>query len=139
MRKTFTTLILGAISLVVASQVHALNITAMDSAGNLTHSLLGSGISISNIQYNGANNASGYFTNGYESGIGIDSGIVLTTGSAANLNGTSNTADDTTTANYLGGNEMLNHLINNGIYSNSTYDATTLEFDFVTQNLKYNS
>ena len=113
MKKTFTTLALSTITLLAASQAYALTITGMDSSGNLAQSLVGSGITISNVQYKGASTASGYFTNGTESGIGIESGIVLTTGSALSLNGITNKAGNTTTVNHVSGDAILNNLIYN--------------------------
>ncbi|MDD5451244.1 MAG: choice-of-anchor L domain-containing protein [Desulfovibrionales bacterium] len=105
----------------------ALTVTPLDSAGNLAQSLVGPGVTISNVTYTGANAASGYFTGGLAAGIGIQSGIVLTSGYASNLNGTSNTSDAITGNNGLAGAAMLNALIP----GYSTYDATILGFDFV--------
>lgn len=111
----------------IAVNATAMNITAMDSAQNLAQSLVGTGITISNVTYTGATAASGYFTGGVAAGIGIEKGIVLTSGYASHLNGTGNTSDGITGANYLGGDANLNSLVP----GYSTYDATVLEFDFV--------
>ncbi|MDP2644561.1 MAG: choice-of-anchor L domain-containing protein [Desulfobacterales bacterium] len=104
----------------------AMTITAFDSAGNLAQSLAGTGIAISNVSYNGASAASGYFAGGTAAGIGIDKGIVLTTGLASNLHGASNTSDSITGSHNTAGDADLSKLISN----KTTYDAAVLEFDF---------
>ena len=104
----------------------AMSITAMDSASNLAQSLVGSGVAISNVTYTGATVASGYFSGGSAAGIGIDSGVVLTSGAASLLNGNSNTSDSITGSNGQPGDADLNALV-----GGSTQDATILEFDFV--------
>ncbi len=103
----------------------ALTITPTDDADTLTNIILGSGITVSNLSYTGAPGASGTFTGGMSSGIGIDSGIILTSGSAATAVGP-NDQDGATTINGLAGDADLNALIPNY----TTYDATILEFDF---------
>ena len=110
-----------------ATNVMAMSITGMDTAENLAQSIVGSGVTISNVSYTGTTAASGYFTGGTAAGIGIESGIVLTSGYASNLNGTSNTADNITGNNGLAGDDTLNGLIP----GYTTYDATVLSFDFV--------
>lgn len=111
----------------IYSWSYAITISAMDSPEGLAQSLVGPGITISNVTYTGANWAAGYFSDG--SVIGIDSGIVLTTGSIWNIEGTSNTSDEKSTENMLPGDSDLDNLISGSGYS--TYDATILEFDFV--------
>jgi hypothetical protein len=108
----------------MASGAFAMDITPYDSAANMAAAIGGTGITISNATYTGANAASGYFTNGDV--IGIKSGIVLTSGYASNLQGTTNTSDGITGDNNLGGSPALNALIPGF----TTYDATTLAFDF---------
>lgn len=110
-----------------SGSVSAMTITAMDSADNLAQSLVGSGITISNVSYTGATAASGYFSGGTAAGIGIESGVVLTSGFASNLDGTANTSDGITGSNGLSGTPQLDNLIP----GYSTNDATVLSFDFV--------
>lgn len=86
--------------------------------------LVGSGVTISNVSYTGANAASGIFTGGLES-IGIREGILLTTGAAANVVGP-NQAADISQQNGLPGDPELDQLA-----GRSTYDASALQFDFV--------
>ena len=124
MRKIISVLIIGL--LMMAGNVFAMSITAFDTADNLAQVLVGSGVAISNVTYSGAEGASGYFTGGTAAGLGFDSGIVLTSGAAANLNGTINTCGDITTANNMLGDTYLDTLVS----PDETYDATVLSFDF---------
>ncbi|MBN2592943.1 MAG: choice-of-anchor L domain-containing protein [Sedimentisphaerales bacterium] len=93
---------------------------------DLVNEILGSGITASNITYTGAAVAAGTFTGGTSSGIGIESGIILTSGDAS-LGQGANTDDATTGDNGLPGDPDLDSLIP-GYQSN---DATILEFDFM--------
>lgn len=111
-----------------ANNALALTTTIMDTAQGLTQNILGNGVAISNVSYTGATWASGYFSNGNSSGLGIDSGIVLTTGAVSNINGTTNTSSSITANNGLLGNAYLTNLVGTG-----TNDATVLSFDFVSQ------
>jgi hypothetical protein len=108
--------------------VYALNITAYDSAGDLAQSLVGSGVAISHVTYTGSTGAAGYFTGGTADGIGIENGIVMTSGYASNLSGTGNNSDSITGNLGGAGDSTLNTLIDSW---DTTYDATVLEFDFV--------
>jgi PEP-CTERM motif len=109
----------------VTAPAHAINITTTSNANVLVNSILGSGITVSNVTYNGAPIASGTFTNGLSSGIGIDTGIILTSGNA-NLAPGPNTQDSATGNNGLLGDANLNSLIPGF----NTFDASTLQFDF---------
>lgn len=94
-------------------------------ATNLVSNLLGGGVAVSNVIYNGSNVAAGTFSNGAGI-IGFNSGIILSSGDICNVVGP-NTQDGATTNNNRGGDTDLDNLIP----SYKTYDATTLEFDFV--------
>jgi len=124
MKKIVVILTFGLLMMV--GNAFALNITAFDSADNLAQALVGSGVTISNVSYTGAEGASGYFTGGTAAGLGFNSGIVLTSGAVANLSGTTNTDDGISTNNHLAGNIFLTTLS-----GQTTYDATVLSFDFV--------
>ena len=96
---------------------------------------MGGGITTSGLSYTGAAGASGTFTGGLASGIGIESGIILTSGRAADAVGPNSNSfdgggsgDDTSTNNGLGGDADLNVLS----APDTTRDATILEFDFET-------
>lgn len=119
--------ILTALTLLSCGNVYALDVTSTGDGSTLANNILGSGITASGISYTGGTNASGTFTGGLSSGIGIDSGIILTSGSAADAEGP-NTVDNTTTSNDLAGDSGLDELVP----GYSTYDATILSFDFET-------
>ena len=105
--------------------------------------LLGSGITVSNITFNGtAANANtirdqvGHFTNGVTTNIGIDSGIILSTGRATAAIGPNNSGSTTlVTATPLGGDPDLA-----AIATGSINTKAILEFDFVPvgQSLSFN-
>lgn len=109
----------------VATSAQAIVVTPYDTADNLAQSLVGSGVTISNVSYTGSTAASGYFTGGNSSGLGIDKGIVLTSGLASNITSV-NTSDAITGNNGLAGDADLN-----GLIPQNTYDASVLKFDFV--------
>ncbi|MCW5899412.1 MAG: T9SS type A sorting domain-containing protein [Flavobacteriales bacterium] len=86
---------------------------------------LGECLTASNVQFTGSTAAIGTFTNGWR--IGINSGIVLTTGNAALAAGP-NWADGTGQDNLQPGYNLLTALA--GI---QTYDAAVFQFTFVPQ------
>ena len=90
----------------------------------LVNKLLGPGVQVSNVTYTGSSDAIGYF-DGTVSNLGIDSGLVLSTGYITDLQGP-NMWDDISGDFFLPGDSDLDQL--SGF---TTYDATILEFDFV--------
>ncbi|MFA9556321.1 choice-of-anchor L domain-containing protein [Evansella sp. AB-rgal1] len=92
---------------------------------NLVESLLGEGVTVTNISLKGVDVSSGFFTGG-EDIIGFDQGIILSTGSVHNVIGP-NTSDTIAYETGLPGDEDLDKLIP----GYRTYDATVLEFDFI--------
>ncbi len=123
-KKLLAGLATGLFTAGMASGAFAMGITGFDSAANMAAAIGGTGITITNATYTGANAAAGYFNNGDV--IGIKSGIVLTSGYASHLNGTNNTQDGITGDNNTAGSSALNALIPGYI----TNDASTLSFDF---------
>lgn len=111
----------------VTGSAAAITINTTNDANTLTNTILGPGITASNLSYTGAVDASGTFTDGLSSGIGMDTGIILTTGSATLAAGP-NTIEYAGVDNGLVGDSELNSLIP----GYTTYDATILEFDFTT-------
>lgn len=111
----------------LAGNAKAFTITPTNSGTNLADSIVGEGITVTpgSINYTGADGAAGFFTNGTSSGIGLKSGIVLTTGQASDAVGP-NSNDGTTTNNGFAGDDDLNSLIPGF----STNDASVLEFEF---------
>ncbi len=111
----------------------AISIVPNNDGEALVNEILGSGIKIvqNSIKYTGAPGASGFFTDGSGSdGIGIDNGIILTTGAAVKAEGP-NHFDRESTPNGFPGDPDLDGLITNTGFT--TQDATILEFDFETQ------
>lgn len=98
------------------------------SAANLANALVGQGVQISNIQSNCADRAAGTFSVTGDVGIGLSSGIILSSGSIDNVVGP-NADSGATVVNSMLGNSDLDALIP----GYTTYDACTLEFDFTTQ------
>ncbi|EDM28035.1 hypothetical protein LNTAR_11801 [Lentisphaera araneosa HTCC2155] len=109
-------------------------ISEFDNVNNLVNTLIDEqayidpGVTISNITYNGDERGLGYFNNGLDAGLGMNSGIILSSGNVNSI-----TADNTSgrTSTNLGqaGDSDLNSLIP----GYNTFDATSLEFDFTTQ------
>lgn len=121
MKKIIIYLIAG---LLFASSSFALVVTSTNDGAVLASTILGTGITTSNIVYSGAVAASGTFTDGMSSGIGIASGILITNGSASDAVGP-NISSGTSTVNNFAGDLDLDTLI-----TDSTFDATFLSFDF---------
>jgi hypothetical protein len=94
-------------------------------ATELAELLAAQGVTVSNAVLTGAATAAGSFSEGQDS-IGIDSGVVLSSGAVADVAGP-NTNPGTTTAHGTPGDTDLDALTG-GL---STHDAVILEFDFV--------
>ncbi len=93
---------------------------------DLVYTLVGKGITVSNVKYTGANVAAGVFDGG--SGIiGFESGIILSSGDIKNVIGP-NVLDNAGVDNGTSGDSDLTTL--SGF---PTHDAAVLEFDFVPQ------
>jgi hypothetical protein len=121
----------------------------------LVSSLLGGGITVvpGSVQYTGAAAASGLFVNGgtnLATSVGINNGVVLTTGDARFVAGSAISSDDfpnKTTASTAGINNALTRNTSpgsplfNALTSAPTYNASILSFQFVptgsTITLKY--
>lgn len=103
---------------ILTSSAQALTLTPTNNGVDLVRTILGSGINvpINSVRYQGDSNASGIFTDGLSSGLGIDSGIILTTGDAINAIGP-NLRDSTGT----------NH---NLLFGTRFLDPVLLEFEF---------
>lgn len=90
----------------------------------LVTALLGPGVSVSNVTFNGVNVAAGTF-NGGTGIVGFESGIILSSGNIAFVPGP-NTQDDISGVNTGLGDPDLTALIP----GYTTFDAVVLEFDF---------
>ncbi len=110
-----------------------LQITPQTNATQLAQYLVGDGVLISNITINGSPLSTGYFKNLGGTQLGLDSGIVMSTGrvltssGGTGLNGPATAFASTDLG--LAGDPQLDALLNN----QSTQDVTILEFDFVPQ------
>lgn len=94
--------------------------------------LLGNGVLVGNVKYTGPRHAIGYYSHPHKA-LGIDSGIVLTSGHAYLIPGP-NQSPRTGWASSAAGDADLDE-----IARGKTYDAAVLEFDFVTasENLSF--
>lgn len=90
----------------------------------LANTIVGAGITVSNATLTCPTGASGTFSNGVPTNVGIDRGVVLATGLITNAQAP-NTSQNTTTAFGAPGDADLTFL--NGFPTN---DACGLEFDF---------
>ncbi len=96
----------------------------VNDGGVLASAIAGSGITVSNVSYLGAEGAAGGFSNGVASGLELESGIILSTGqvsSAVGGNDEDGVSTDNGTMGYMPLSELAGH---------QTYDAVVLSFDF---------
>ena len=128
MKQTLTIWMMMALVLLAAGGHAQGSITVITSSDPdaLVGNILGSGITVvpGSASYVGAPIASGFFSNGVASGIGIESGILLTSGDATLAQG-ANTSDDSTGDNGLPGDPDLD-----AIAGSTTNDASVLAFKF---------
>jgi hypothetical protein len=124
----YSLLLAGSLSIAGTAHAALVVITSTDAAA-LANALIapGSGLTISNPMLTGAANQQGTFTGGVSAGIGIDSGVILTSGNALLAPGPNN--DSGAGAN-LGrpGDTSLNAIVAPA----ATHDANVLQFDFTT-------
>jgi hypothetical protein len=104
-------------------------VTPDANASDLANTILGAGITINSASYSGASGAVGTFTGGNSpgTGLGIDSGIILTTGAAVGAVGPNNTSGYSV-ANGTPGSPILNPLVPGF----QTFDAAILTINFTT-------
>jgi gliding motility-associated-like protein len=91
--------------------------------------LLGPGVSVSNVTYNGSPSAISKFS-ATGTNLGITSGIVITTGTVYNNSSGPQGPNNQTNSgvdNNMGGSGLLSSIIN----GTQTYNAAILEFDFI--------
>lgn len=131
--KKYVLNLISSLTLVMGSLIGNAQITinGNQTANILAQTLVGSGVTISNPVLDCPSNANGYFvvTPPNISNLGLDSGIVLTSGQAATTAGTQGAngpASGPSTSNGNGGDADLTALIGGG-----TFDKCILEFDFV--------
>lgn len=104
------------------SQAQFLTNTSV-TALQLAQAMVGPGAVVLNPQITGAVNQYGTFSNGNSTNIGLNQGIILTSGSALNLP-SANTMSPWSTAYYNPGDPLL-------AFAGTTYDACRFEFDVI--------
>jgi pimeloyl-ACP methyl ester carboxylesterase len=109
---------------VIQSGLIVEDLTGSINVEDLAATIVGPGVTISNVTYTGAEIAAGVFGGG-ENIVGFDAGIILSTGSASGV---------------IGPNQSNSYSVNNGMPGDPdltllsgfpTFDAAVLEFDFV--------
>ncbi len=93
----------------------------------LAQLLAGPGVTVSNVTFIGSTLAGGTFAGGLADGLGIDSGVILSSGDVANGIGPNND-DGIGTCHERPGDPDLDAILNQ---PGATQDAAVLEFDFV--------
>lgn len=122
MKKLFLISLFSLPCVFTAQAITITNLGGGVTATSLANALLAgsSGITLVSVVYTGANDASGSFTGGNSSGVGIDTGIILTSGRTVNIG--SSFSDDNGTA----GDTVLT-----GIVSAPTFNASVLTVTFI--------
>lgn len=105
-----------------------LNINSSVTATQMVQSLIGQGIAVSNVQLNCAQGAYGTFNNGVTTNLGINNGILLTTGSADTA-GSPNATSGLDVSICVGTTTSDPDLI--AIDPTATNDVCILEFDLI--------
>ncbi len=126
--RIITTIFLLSLSLISFSQ-GLVTSTAQSPTGLVQNVLLGPGVTVSNISYNGAAVAIGSF-DGSNCNVGLASGIIMTTGTVlAGPNGPHgpNNQENSGLDNGTPGFGLLSNIVGN----TPTHNAAILEFDFV--------
>ena len=99
--------------------------TAMTAGDLVNNILLGNGVVVGNVKFKGAKFAIGIYEDSLNE-TGIKEGILLTSGSALLIKGPNKSPRTGWASNAPGDDEL------NAIARGETYDASVLEFDFVT-------
>ena len=133
----YKALVTMAALLFIVYSASAQLVTSPQSAPNLVQNvLLGGGVQVSNINYVGSPGAIGFF-NGANTNIGLQSGIIITTGvintNATGPLGPNNAAGAGIDIGYPGPPNPVGTWLNNQIGATSFHDAAVLSFDFIPQ------
>ncbi|MFZ4785663.1 MAG: choice-of-anchor L domain-containing protein, partial [Flavobacteriales bacterium] len=130
MKKFFNSLKTAAIALgcLFTTQLSAqLNVSDGHSATDLANQIVGSGVTVSNAQINCAPGGYGIFNNGNTTNIGLNNGVLLTTGSIFEVpgNASGNDASTDVSSTFHGDADLA------ALSGWSVQDACVLSFDFV--------
>ncbi len=117
----------GAVTVQTEASIADLETALTSGADGIFDQSICSGITMTNIKYSGALDASGTFSGGVSSGIGIESGILITNGEVINAEGSNSLPNISGIASGQSDAD-LESLIPGLI----TTDATALEFDLQT-------
>jgi hypothetical protein len=113
-------------------RVATLSVIPVSGVSDLLECLLGAGVSVSNATLTAAPKAVARFAGG-TGVVGIESGVILSTGDVDSVPGP-NEFEDCSVDNLFAGDEDLDTLVANtqeaGEFPVVTYDAAVLEFDF---------
>ncbi|MEN9420925.1 MAG: hypothetical protein RLZZ107_399 [Bacteroidota bacterium] len=121
--------ILFSLALFSGLRAQLVTSNSLNPQGLVQNILLGNGVTVSNVTYNGSPVAIGQFT-AANTNLGISSGIVMTTGTTLpNGDGPQGPNDQPSSGvdNNMGGFPLLSQAIG----GTQTYNAAILEFDFV--------
>jgi hypothetical protein len=123
----------------IGSTSHALTVDTAVTSVDMVNAILGPGISLvpGTIFDGGAGTAGGLFSDGLASGLGIDSGIIMSTGYADQAEGPNTTGPETLSIgnpndDTSGNLNLLGDADLTALAGFVTYDANLLEFDFQT-------
>lgn len=103
-----------------------LAVTAGGTPASIVNSLIGGGMTVSNITMNCPANAYGTFSNGATTNLGLNNGVLLTTGNATMAIGPNNIASQGFCNNTSSSDPQLV-----AIEPQATYDLCVLEFDII--------
>ncbi|MBW3670375.1 MAG: choice-of-anchor L domain-containing protein, partial [Acidobacteria bacterium] len=98
------------------------------SAQDIGDLIAGKGAVVSNVTFTGAPEAAGVFSGGVAAGLGLESGVILSTGNIAGIQGPNDEPSHTSAFGNPGDGDL------DALVDLSTYDASVLEFDVVVQN-----
>lgn len=117
-------------SLIIFSDVSfiraQIKITPATSLTQVVSELIGPGNTVQNAKLTCPQAAYGSFNNGASTNLGIDRGVVLTTGKAVDINGPASTSIGYCPYPLVSGDPLLDP-----IASSSTFDACKVEFDII--------
>jgi hypothetical protein len=102
----------------------SIQISLENDANTLLNTISNSGITFSNSSTSGNALQSGVFSDGFSSGFGLDSGIILSTGSVLNAEGPHTPQPESVAFNGPGSSAV------SAVAGFSTFDAASLSFDF---------
>jgi gliding motility-associated-like protein len=113
-----------------SSQISITNQTAQELIQNV---LVGTGVQVSNVTFNGSALQIGRFSNGASTNLGLNAGIVLTTGTATQNVAGPNMDDATSTSpeSNISNDPDLNQILSSLGTAPETNNLCVIEFDFI--------